>query len=144
MQQMMNKSSAALSRAGWESPPASPSPENRSPVALFRRKLWRSATEPERIASGHGTDGEITGTESRPNTRDGPDVDVFVEPPTPPPSHGVDSGLIAVYDDADADDEEDVLDRRESQSGPSTPTGTRDIVDRGSNMANVAIEDGVG
>ena len=26
MQQMMNKSSAALSRAGWESPPASPSP----------------------------------------------------------------------------------------------------------------------
>jgi hypothetical protein len=144
MQQMMNKSSAALSRAGWESPPASPSPENRSPVALFRRKLWRSATEPERVTSGHGTDGDITGTDSRPDTRDGPNVDVFVEPPTPPPSRGVDSVGIGRYDDADADDEEDVLDPRESQSGPSTPTGTRDSVDRGSSMTNVAIEDGVG
>ena len=144
MQQMMNKSSAALGRAGWESPPASPSPESRSPVALFRRKLWRSATEPERVASSHGIDSDITGTDSRPDTRDGPNVDVFVEPPTPPPSGGVDGGIIAVYDDADADDEEDILDPRESQSGPSTPTGTRDIVDRGSNVAYVAIEDGIG
>ena len=146
MQQMMNKSSAALSRAGWESPPASPSPENRSPVALFRRKLWRSATEPERVASSRADDGDVTGTDSRPDTRDGPSVDVFVEPPTPPTppsSRGMDSGPVAVYDDADADDEEDVLDPRESQSGPSTPTGTRNI-DRGSNITDIAIEGGVG
>lgn len=146
MQHMMNKSSAALSRAGWESPPASPSPENRSPVALFRRKLWRSNTEPEpeRIASGHGTDGDITGTDSRPDTRDGANVNVFVEPPTPPTSRDTDSSVSAEDDDADADDEDEVLDPRESQSGPSTPTGTRGIVDRSSDMANGVIENGVG
>ena len=144
VQQMMNKSSTALSRAGWESPPVSPSPENRSPVSVFRRKLWRSATEPEIVANGHATDGDVTGTDSRPETRDGPGVDVFVEPPTPPTSRGTDSSASVVYDDADADDEEEILDPRESQSGPSTPTGTRDIIDRVSDMANGVLEHGVG
>jgi hypothetical protein len=143
VQQMMNKSSAALSRTGWESPPVSPSPENRSPVSLFRRKLWRSATEPESVANDHATDGDVTGTDSRPDTRDGPGVDVFVEPPTPPSSRGTDITASVVYDDADADDEEDILDPRESQSGPSTPTGTRDVLDRGSDMANGVLEHGV-
>lgn len=144
MQQAINKSSAALSRAGWESPPASPSPQNRSPVTLFRRKLWRSVTEPGAVGSREGTDGDITGTDSRPDTRDGANPDVFVEPPTPPPSRGQDSEVVEMYDNADADDEEDVFDPRESQSGPSTPTGTRETSDRASGMVNGVIEDGVG
>lgn len=44
MQQLLNKSTTALS--GWDSPPNSPSPDSRSPVSLFRRKLWRSSTAP--------------------------------------------------------------------------------------------------
>lgn len=75
MQQMMNRSTAAL-RSGWESPPNSPSPDSRSPVSLFRRKLWRSSTEP----AGEG--GSLTDSEtSRPQSKDGPDV--LVEPPSP-------------------------------------------------------------
>ena len=143
MQQMMNKSSAALNRTGWESPPASPSPESRSPVALFRRKLWRSATEPSTVTN----DGDMTGTDSRPDTRDGPNVDVFVEPPTPPTppsSRGRESETAEVYDDADADDEEDVIDPRVSQSGPSTPTGTRQAINRAPAFVNGVIENGVG
>ena len=96
MQQMMNKSSAALSRAGWESPPdagsPSPSPGRRSPVGVLRRKLWRSATEPGPVP----TDG--TGTDSRPDSKDGLEFDsrpesrdgpaVTLEPPTPPDDPG--------------------------------------------------------
>ena len=120
MQQMKNKSSAALSRAGWESPPASPSPESRSPVSLFRRKLWRSSTEPGAVGD-HVT--ESTMTDSRPGTREGPDVHVL--PPTPPNDtvrRGTDVDY-NIYDDAD--DEKDILDPRESKSGPATPTGMR-------------------
>jgi len=46
VQQMMNKSQAAL-RAGWESERNSPSPPSRSPVGLFRRRVWRSSTAAE-------------------------------------------------------------------------------------------------
>ena len=144
MQQMMNKSSAALGRAGWESPPASPSPENRSPVALFRRKLWRATSEPSALANEHVMDGEVTGTDSRPDTRDGPNVDVFVEPPTPPSSRGVDSVTSEVFDDDNGDDEEEVLDPRESQSGPATPTGTRDILNKEIVFEHAVIDSGVG
>ena len=140
MQQMMNKSSAALSRAGWESPPASPSPESRSPVAMFRRKLWRSVTEPSAVAN----EGDMTGTDSRPDTREGPNVDVFVEPPTPPSSRGRESETAEVYDDVDADDEEEIFDPRESQSGPSTPTGTRQTMDRAPSFVDGVMENGVG
>lgn len=76
MQQMMNRSTAAL-RAGWESPPNSPSPDSRSPVSLFRRKLWRSSTEPAG-ETGNLTDSEV----SRPPSKDGP-PNVLVEPPSP-------------------------------------------------------------
>lgn len=72
MQQMMNRSTTAL-RGGWESPPNSPSPDSRSPVSLFRRKLWRPSTDPDRSAS----DTEM----SRPQSRDKPDINV--EPPSP-------------------------------------------------------------
>ena len=127
MQQMMNKSSAALSRAGWESPPGSPSPEGRSPVSLFRRKLWRSATEPGSVG-GNVTDSPVT--DSRPETRDGPDVSI--QPPTPPSDivlkQRSNEGPQPNFGD-DADDEEDILDPRKLQSGPSTPTGTRERVD---------------
>ncbi|KAK3715441.1 hypothetical protein LTR37_007169 [Vermiconidia calcicola] len=130
VQQMMNKSSAALHRAGWESPPISPSPENRSPVAMFRRKLWRSVTDP---LSGPGTDA----TDSRPETREGQhrentSLDVNIEPPTPPSENSnqfkvASDATSAGLADDDADDEdEEVLDPRESQSSPGTPRGTRE------------------
>jgi hypothetical protein len=102
MQQMMNKSTAALGRPGWESPPASPSPENRSPVSVFRRRLWRSITEPS-----VGTGGALSGTDSRPESKDGPMVvDVNVEPPTPPSAASTSSRDTW----NDADDEDDILD----------------------------------
>lgn len=72
MQQMMNRSTTALSR-GWDSPPNSPSPDSRSPVSLFRRKLWRASPDPDRSTS----DSEM----SRPQSRDQPDI--VVEPPSP-------------------------------------------------------------
>lgn len=76
MQQMMNKSNAAF-RGDWESPPNSPSPDSRSPVSLFRRKLWRSSLDPERSAS----DTEM----SRPQSRDQPDI--TIEAPSPNAGH---------------------------------------------------------
>lgn len=75
MQHMMNRSTAAL-RAGWESPPNSPSPDSRSPVSIFRRKLWRSKTEPTGEVSTL-TDSEV----SRPQSKEGPEV--LVQPPSP-------------------------------------------------------------
>jgi hypothetical protein len=127
MQQMMNKSSAALGRGGWESPLISHSPESRSPVSQFRRRLWRSVTDPS--AGENATDGMVSGTDSRPCTKDGPALntmamDMNVLPPTPP--NGVVANGSEGWEDADADDEEDdVLDPRESKSGPATPRGTR-------------------
>ncbi|KAK3047137.1 hypothetical protein LTR09_011469 [Extremus antarcticus] len=126
MQQMMNKSTAALGRTGWESPPVSPSPESRSPVSHFRRRLWRSVTEPS--AGDNAEDDTVSVvTDSRPGTKDGPlmngvPIDVSVQPPTPPRDASVEDSR----EWEDADDEEDVLDIRGSQSGPSTPRGTRE------------------
>lgn len=116
LQHMMNKSQAAL-RSGWESPvgsrsPEDRSPENRSPVSLFRKKLWRHATEP---GSGHATDA----TDSRPQSRDamhgGPEV--TLRAPTPP------NGL-----DSDSEDEGEWKEVPEIQSGPATPRGTREAL----------------
>lgn len=111
LQQMMNRSQAAL-RAGWESPtsgsrsPEDRSPENRSPVSLFRKKLWRhSSAEP---GSGHATDA----TDSRPQSRDA--MHVSLNPPTPP----------ALGEDSE--DEGEWKEVPEVQSGPSTPRGTRE------------------
>ena len=118
MQQMMNKSQAALSRTGWESPPASPSPDSRIPVSLFRRKIWRSVTEP---VGGNVTDG----TDSRPDTKDGPNVNV--EPPTPP-DDDVDTEEEAeseMY--ADAENDYGMLDMRRTRSGPAVASGTTEI-----------------
>ncbi|KAK3066417.1 hypothetical protein LTR53_017246 [Teratosphaeriaceae sp. CCFEE 6253] len=66
-QQLMNRSQAAL-RAGWESDPNSPSPASRSPVSVFRRKLWRRSTGLPNGTLGAGT------PSSRPETRDGDGV----------------------------------------------------------------------
>ena len=53
-----------------------------------------------------------TPTNSRPESKDGPSgLDVNVEPPTPPEE----------WDKAN-----EVLNPRDSKSGPATPTGTRD------------------
>lgn len=119
MQQVMHKSQAALSRAGWESPLASPSPEGRSPVAMFRRKLWRSHTDP---AGGSLTDG----TDSRPETKDGPEVNV--ELPTPPGEEAMytpesDDEPVAV--DGEAEDEDETLDLRRVKSEVVLPPEIR-------------------
>ena len=119
LQQMMNKSQAAL-RSGWESPTGfrsqdDHSPDNRSPVSLFRKRYWqRRSTEP---ASGHATDF----TDSRPQSRDashamGPDV--TLDPPTPPSADDSESG----------EEEGEWKEVPEVQSGPATPTGTREAL----------------
>ena len=69
----------------------------------------------------HVTDGTMT--DSRPGTRDGPDVNVM--PPTPPnDTEDMSTGVERDVGE-DADDEEDMVDPRELRSGPATPTGTR-------------------
>jgi hypothetical protein len=119
LQQMMNKSQAAL-RSGWESPTGfrsqdDHSPDNRSPVSLFRKRYWqRRSTEP---ASGHATDF----TDSRPQSRDashGMRPDVTLDPPTPPSADDSESG----------EEEGEWKEVPEVQSGPATPTGTREAL----------------
>jgi len=119
LQQMMNKSQAAL-RSGWESPTGfrsqdEHSPDNRSPVSLFRKRYWqRRSTEP---ASGHATDF----TDSRPQSRDASHAmspHVTLDPPTPPSA-----------DDSESDEDEgEWKEVPEVQSGPATPTGTREAL----------------
>ncbi|RMX96268.1 hypothetical protein D0866_16414, partial [Hortaea werneckii] len=129
-QQLMLKSQAAL-RSGWESEePNSPSsPLNRSPVSLFRRKLWRPSPEPA-PSTGSPGDGEVVGdpaTDSRPGTRDGTDIDVHVQPPTPSMNDGLhQSAEHKDVDEEDDDDDDDQLyeDVLMTQSGPATPNGT--------------------
>ncbi|KAK5119996.1 hypothetical protein LTR85_007072 [Meristemomyces frigidus] len=109
-QQLMLKSQAAL-RSGWESEPNSPSPASRSPVSLFRRKIWRSSTGP----AGNGNLTDATESESRPGTRDG-GPEVQLEPPTPSTN-----GARSEVEDSDEEQYEDVL---TTQSGPATPNGS--------------------
>ncbi|CAK1365652.1 unnamed protein product [Cercospora beticola] len=90
MQQLLNKSTTALS--GWDTPPLSPSPESRSPVSLFRRKLWRSSTAPadSQYASDDGGPGGVDS--SRPVTREGrPQPEISVEAPSPPRGSGAEA-----------------------------------------------------
>jgi hypothetical protein len=120
LQQMMNKSQAAL-RSGWESPTGfrssqdDHSPDNRSPVSLFRKRYWqRRSTEP---TSGHATDF----TDSRPQSRDASHAmrpDVTLDPPTPPSADDSGSG----------EEEGEWKEVPEVQSGPATPTGTREVL----------------
>jgi len=118
-QQLMLKSQAAL-RSGWESEPNSPSPTSRSPVSLFRRKIWRSSTEPA------GSNGNITNaTDSRPGTRDG-GVDVDLTPPTPTTDEA--------QSEAEESDEDELFEEvLTTQSGPATPNGTGAGLKRPSN-----------
>lgn len=121
MQQMRNKSFTGLNRrtTEWESPPASPSPESRSPVRFFKRGLmWRSHTEPSVRTDSR--------PESRPESKDGPreepiTMGVKVEPPTP------ESQTSGIATPEIEDDDDEVEDFREVQSSPSTPTGTRGL-----------------
>lgn len=105
-QQLMSKSQAAF-RTGWESENNSPSPTSRSPVSLFRKRVWRSVSVPLADAS-----------EIQPRTRDGVDlIEVQLQPPTPS------------TDDEESVDEEDVFQEVDEedggiQSGPATPNGT--------------------
>ncbi|KAK5741146.1 hypothetical protein LTR17_004086 [Elasticomyces elasticus] len=63
-QQLMSRSQAAI-RAGWESDPNSPSsPTSRSPVSIFRRKIWRGSTEPNGLISVDDETRPVTGNES--------------------------------------------------------------------------------
>ncbi|EME82428.1 uncharacterized protein MYCFIDRAFT_215681 [Pseudocercospora fijiensis CIRAD86] len=130
MQHMMNRSRDAL-RGGWESqsPPNSPtSPDSRSPVSLFRRKIWKSTTTtPEHQREKFLSDSDL----SRQQTREREDggiltpsssqerahvqaPEVNVQPPSPP--------------QPGTDDWEDFSDRGGSASpecerkgGPSSP-----------------------
>ncbi|UJO18487.1 uncharacterized protein CLAFUR5_07162 [Fulvia fulva] len=111
MQSMMNRSTAAL-RAGWDSPPNSPSPDSRSPVSLFRRKLWRASTEPT-VEPCNLTDSEA----SRPQSRNG--LDVHDEPPSPRTSHG------DFEDDRAGGDSSPDLQRPIQDSQPSSPEKKR-------------------
>ena len=105
-QQLMNRSQAAF-RVGSQSPSGSPASENRSPVSLFRRKLWRSSMGPAN---------EIDSAESRPQTRDG--LDVQLEPPTP---NGGDT-----VSDTDEMDEDEYVEELKSKSEPPTPSVARE------------------
>ena len=114
VQQMMHKSQTAL-RSSYNSPPNSPSPASRSPVALFRRKVWRRSTEPSDVA------GDVADcADSRPQSKDGPELQV--EPPTPA-SNGAQS-------EAEDSDTMDAIEMPEVKSGPSTPNGTREMMKR--------------
>ncbi|KAK4894978.1 hypothetical protein LTR27_006845 [Elasticomyces elasticus] len=63
-QQLMSRSQAAI-RAGWESDPNSPSsPTSRSPVSIFRRKIWRSSTEPNGAISVDDETRPVAGNET--------------------------------------------------------------------------------
>jgi hypothetical protein len=82
MHQMLNKSRTAL-QGHWDrdSPvDGSQSPEGRSPVSLFRKRIWRSHTEPPPPLK-YASD-----SDHRPGTADGGDagISIGVEPPSPP------------------------------------------------------------
>jgi hypothetical protein len=89
MQQMMNRSTAAL-RTSWESPPASPSPESRSPVSMLRQKLWRAS--PGLSGNENLTDSDKEGLEVR------------LEPPTP-------SSQLSMQSEDEEDDDSDELEQ---------------------------------
>jgi hypothetical protein len=115
LQHVLAKSSAAFG----DSPPNSPSPDSRSPVSLFRRRIWRHSEPVSGNVSGNVTDG----TESRPQSQGGPGMDVKLEPPTPTTSLGKGTG----FEDEDVEDEwKYVPEEAQSQSGPATPHGIRE------------------
>ncbi|KAK0247711.1 hypothetical protein B0A54_17589 [Friedmanniomyces endolithicus] len=92
-QQLMSRSQAAL-RAGWESDPNSPSsPASRSPVSIFRRKLWKTGNGvPNDTLSGNG--------DTRPQTRDGaaPSTTVKLATPAEDNEEGMGEGLEGARD----------------------------------------------
>ncbi|KAK1041710.1 hypothetical protein LTR33_015645, partial [Friedmanniomyces endolithicus] len=107
-QQLMSRSQAAL-RAGWESDPNSPSsPASRSPVSIFRRKLWKSNND-----ALNGTLSEDGDT--RPQTRDGAAPSTRIELPTP--------------DEQDEEDEEGGLE--EARDGPLRTQSSPPAPERG-------------
>jgi len=78
-------------------------------VSLFRRKLWRSVTEPM-------ADNITDDTDSRPATKDG--VVVNLEPPTPPASNELsDSEFESVTENDEI--EGTMLDIRRTKSVPT-------------------------
>ncbi|KAK0799008.1 hypothetical protein LTR02_009490 [Friedmanniomyces endolithicus] len=107
-QQLMSRSQAAL-RAGWESDPNSPSsPASRSPVSIFRRRLWKS------------NNGALIGTlsedgDTRPQTRDGAALSTRIDLPTP--------------DEHDEEDEEGVVE--EARDGPLRTQSSPPAPERG-------------
>ena len=88
MQHMVNKSSAAL-RGGWESPPYSVSPDNRSPVSLFRRKIWGSTSE-NLVIDDNAADSDLSRPASKSDSvlRDTKGLDPGEEKPIEPEQLG--------------------------------------------------------
>ncbi|KAM3418044.1 hypothetical protein BST61_g6252 [Cercospora zeina] len=105
MQQLLNKSTTALS--GWDTPPSPPSPESRSPVSLFRRKIWRTSSAPPDPQYANDDGGGPGGNEaSRPVTRESPSQQpaISIEAPSPPRRPGAGKEAEA---EAQADEWED-------------------------------------
>ncbi|KAH9828306.1 Sad1 / UNC-like C-terminal [Teratosphaeria destructans] len=130
-QQLVHKSQAAF-RTGWESEANSPSPVSRSPVSLFRRRLWR--TRSEEVRSVTGTDGESRADGSR----EGEGPDVLVLPPTPTLDEGA-------WESGEDEEEEygEVSEEPEGmQSGPATPNGRAEGLKRLPGDIGALIEGG--
>ena len=113
MQSMVNRSSAAL---GWESP-------SRSPVSLFRHKIWGSSS-----TAGDWTEGH----DSRPVSQE-VDVEVVLESPTPPfedsagePVDAIDEGALDSALQPGLSSDLNDSDYGQPRSAPATPNGTRE------------------
>ncbi|KXT09478.1 hypothetical protein AC579_4439 [Pseudocercospora musae] len=132
MQHMMNRSRDAL-RGGWESqsPPNSPtSPDSRSPVSLFRRKIWRSSTTPEHQREKFISDSDLSRQQTREDggiltpsssqERAQGNPEVSVEPPSPQP--GTNDWEDFTDRGGSASPE---FERKGGNSGPSSPVRKR-------------------
>lgn len=131
LQQVVGRGQAAF-RSPYYSPPGSPSPDEGMPVKRRRRRsFWR------RSFAGTASEAEVSADE-RPGTSEGPEINF--EPPTPT-SEGADSeaevdvlaeevdtmhlgGKLPDGDELESDVHVDTV--KETQSSPSTPSGSRD------------------
>lgn len=122
VQQMVHRSQTALKHASYYSPPRSPSPDTQSPVGVRIRRAWRRSTQ---SMGGHTSDGSL----ERPESKEGPEL--LFEPPTPTSQDGQSDAEEALKSvEHAAAGEEESIGVKEIQSGPATPSGTRDGLQR--------------
>ncbi|GAB7362354.1 hypothetical protein MBLNU230_g2680t1 [Neophaeotheca triangularis] len=132
LQQMVHRSQLALKSGvgyGFDSEPHSPAvSDSRSPVSLFRRKIWRSSNGEGRAEGGSVVDEG----DSRPGSKDGSTVgavgaEMRFQPLASEIREEESDGEEDVADDEDEEyGEEDEAEKlKGTQSGPATPSGTR-------------------